>query len=297
MLGPNEDLVLGNMTRRNIESGQDSGNSRISALAVSTEQIAVERPAFSKREPDRPQPPTLWPEFNPSKSECSCSTCPADQLNLCAVASKAFASEAKRLPAQTIPARRTICHPKDWSEFVLVICDGWAASSIMLADGRRQILSFLLPGDLVSTASIFGATSGRLVEAVTKVTYRKFNRDVFKAALVKDPDFLEKVSKVWIEEREHTDQLAADLGRRTADARIARQVLYLASKLGKRGMMRGQTLHFPLRHRHIADATGLTQNHVSKVMSCFQKAGLIKITNRSLTITNEAALRHAADWQ
>ena len=297
MLAPNENLGLGNMIRRNIESGHDGGNNRITGLAASAEHIAVERPTYSKRKSDRPQPPTLWPDFNSSKSECSCSICPADQLNLCAVASKAFASDANRLPAQTIPARRTICHPKDWSEFVLVICDGWAASSIMFADGRRQILSFLLPGDLVSTASIFGATSGRLVEAITKVTYRKFKRDDFRAALVKDPDFLEKVSKVWIEEREHTDQLAADLGRRTADVRIARQVLYLATKLAKRGMMRGQTLHFPLRHRHIADATGLTQNHVSKVMSGFQRAGLIKITNRSLTITNEAALRHAADWQ
>ncbi len=285
------------MTRKNIESRQSGNNQIVELGIISAEQIAVGSPASSKRRPDRPQPPTLWPDFDSSKSECSCSICSADQLNLCAVASKAFASDAKRLPAQTIPARRTICHPKDWSEFVLVICDGWAASSIMLADGRRQILSFLLPGDLVSTASIFGATSGRLVEAITKVTYRKFKRDVFKAALVKDPDFLEKVSKVWIEEREHTDQLATDLGRRTADVRIARQVLYLATKLAKRGMMRGQTLHFPLRHRHIADAAGLTQNHVSKVMSCFQRAGLIKITNRSLTITNEAALRHAGDWQ
>ena len=279
------------MTGRNIESRRNGGGNRILGLAV-----AAERPAYPKRESDRPQLPSLRSDLDSSKSECSCSTCPADQLNLCALASKAFASDAKRLPAQTVPARRTICHPKDWSQFVLVICDGWAASSIVLADGRHQILSFLLPGDVVSTASIFGATSGRLVEAITKVTYRRFERDVFKAAVVKDPDFLERISKVWIEEREHIDQLAADLGRRTADMRIARQILYLANQLGKRGLMRGQTLDFPLRHRHMADATGLTQPHVSKVMVSFQRAGLIKISNRSLTITNEAALRHAADW-
>ena len=118
-------------------------------------------------------------------------------------------------PAQTAPARRMICHPKDWSEFVPIICKGWATSSILLTDGRRQILSFLLSGDLVSTASIFGSTSGRSVEAITEVTYRKFRRDDVKASLFKNPELLESLSQVWIEEREQSDQLAVDLGRRT----------------------------------------------------------------------------------
>jgi CRP/FNR family transcriptional regulator, anaerobic regulatory protein len=200
-------------------------------------------------------------------------------------------------PAQTAPDRRMICHPKDWSEFVPIICKGWATSSIILADGRRQILSFLLAGDLVSTACIFGPTSGRSVEAITEVTYRKFRRGDVKAALFKNPDLLETLSQVCIEEREQADQLAIGLGRRTADERIARLILNLADKLAKRGMMSGATLHFPLRHRHVADATGLTTNHACKVLRDFQRARLINIKNRSLTIINATELRHAADWR
>ena len=56
-------------------------------------------------------------------------------------------------------------------------------------------------------------------------------------------------------------------------------------------------MEFPLRQRHIADATGLTPVHVSKVLGEFQRARLIEISSRSLTILNEAELRIAADWR
>jgi CRP/FNR family transcriptional regulator len=190
----------------------------------------------------------------------------------------------------TIPARRTICHPSESPDFVIVICKGWVTSSISLSDGRRQILAFFLPGDIVSTPSLFKPISGRLIEAVTEVTYRKFKRSELKTILFKNPSLFEKVSKFWIEERANSDQLALDLGRRTADERIARLILNLAERLTKRGMVHGQTLDFPLRQRQIADATGLTPVHVGKVLGEFQRANLIEISNRSLVITNEPAL-------
>jgi CRP-like cAMP-binding protein len=59
-------------------------------------------------------------------------------------------------------------------------------------------------------------------------------------------------------------------------------------------MMHGQTLDFPLRQRQIADATGLTPVHVSKVLGEFQRANLIEISNRSLVIISEPALRQIA---
>jgi CRP-like cAMP-binding protein len=291
-----EDLVLENLAAKRIGKRR-GGSEQFSRLNLtSSEHKIVESLDGSNHQPDGTRPPSQKTAIEPTNLDCSCSVCPADQLNLCAAMRTVYPSEADMPPVQTAPARRTICHPKDWSEFVPIICKGWAASSIFLTDGRRQILSFLLSGDLVSTASIFGATSGRSVEAITEVTYRKFRRDDVKAALFKNPDLLESLSQVWIEEREQSDQLAIDLGRRTADERIARLLLNLADKLVKRRLMNGPTMHFPIRHRHIADATGLTTNHVCKVMLKLQKARLINVKNRSLTIINAAELHHAADW-
>ena len=126
------------------------------------------------------------------------------------------------------------------------------------------------------------------------MTYRNFKRSDLRAALFQHPDLLETLAKDWIEERKNSDQLAVDLGRRTADERIARLILNLMDRLAKRGMAQDQTMDFPLRQHHIADATGLTPVHVSKVLSGFRRSGLIDYGNRSLTILDIASLQRIA---
>src|SRR5277367_2507515 len=76
----------------------------------------------------------------------SCATCAADELNLCPATHKIGEVGASRRSSaplaasvHTIPARRTILHSTEWSEFVSIICQGWAMSSAALPDGRRQI--------------------------------------------------------------------------------------------------------------------------------------------------------------
>ena len=95
-----------------------------------------------------------------TRCDSTCVACPACELSLCAALKK---GPLPMSSVHTVPARRTIFHPKEWSEFVPIICSGWSVSSVALPDGRRQILSFLLPGDAVSTAFLFGPMSGRYV--------------------------------------------------------------------------------------------------------------------------------------
>ena len=239
------------------------------------------------------------------QSSCACSFCPLNDASLCAAATSATGPceasktgvSALKATEHTVPARRLVWHPKEWSEDVPVISSGWAASSITLANGSRQILSFLLPGDLVSTASLFGGVSGRSIEAITEVTYRKYRRDDINVLLRNNSEFFERVSAACIQERAHADNLLVDLGRRMADARIGRLILYLAEALDKRNMIKSRTMPFPLRQRHIADATGLTTNHVTKTLTQFHRLGLIEISNRLLTINNIAELRHISAWR
>jgi CRP-like cAMP-binding protein len=197
----------------------------------------------------------------------------------------------------TVPARRTICREQDLHDAVPVIVSGWAASIVMLSDGSRQILSFLLPGDIVSTALLFEPRPHCLVEAITEVRYGTFQRSELKDVIFRTPQLLEKLSRAWIEEKTRSDELIVDLGRRTADERIARLILNLVDRLVKRDMARIDPLEvdFPLRQHHIADATGLTPVHVSKVLSEFRRNSLIRISERSLAILDPAGFRRIAN--
>lgn len=194
----------------------------------------------------------------------------------------------------SVPARRIICRERDFYEFVPIICHGWAAASASLADGRKQILAFLLPGDIVSTTLLFEPSSHCVVEAITDVEYRTFQREEIKNLIFKNPDMIQTLAKSWIDEKLAADQLAIDLGRRTAHERIARLIESLRQRLEARGLTRGMTMEFPLRQHHIADATGLTPVHVSKVLSEFRRAGLVEIGDRSISILNTAKFNRLA---
>jgi CRP/FNR family transcriptional regulator, anaerobic regulatory protein len=221
--------------------------------------------------------------------------CEVYDLRLSQVAQADPALDARNA-LQRASARRIIFREHDLHDDVPVICDGRAASVAMLSDGRRQILSFLLPGDMVSTVLLFDPWPNCVIEAITDVQYRMFKRADLKDAMLKHAYLFEQISKAWIEEKHRADQLIVDLGRRTADERIARLILNLWERLAERGVMTKKEpmeMEFPLRQHHVADGTGLTAVHVS-VLSEFRRNGLVKISDRSLAILDPTGFRRVA---
>ena len=284
-----------NLTALAMEEASKQPHQAAGALAAV--DIAIE-PGF----PDV-QPPAIPAAKITAAGIASCSTCLSYHSNLCAALNKWLATDGEPRAAllgstvHTVPARRTICHAKEWSEYVTVVCEGWATSSTALPDGRRQIHSILLPGDLILSTGPFNPVFGHSVEAVTAVTCRRYRRSELEALVLTNPDVFKRLTTMWSEARTQANQLALSLGRRTAHERIACFILMLAEGLARRGMLADDVMEFPLRLKHIADATGLTPVHVSKVQTEFQRNGLIEIKDRSLAILDRAELRHIAGPQ
>ena len=197
---------------------------------------------------------------------------------------------------RNVAARRTIFRAHDELDYVPVICSGWAMTSAMLSDGSRQILHFLLPGDIVLAALLFDPKPAVSVEAITDVTYRVFNRADLRERLFSKADLAEKLAVLWTESKRRADELIVDLGRRSASERLARLLLSQVERLQSRNMTSGGPFEvdFPLRQHHVADAIGLTPVHVSKLLSDFRRKGLIKLSERTLAILEPDRLRALA---
>lgn len=228
----------------------------------------------------------------------SCAACPAFHNQLCDSLTHIATEGEPQAHAphdHSAPARRAVWREGETLDRVPILCQGWAATAITMSDGRRQILSFLLPGEMVSAVLIHDPVSKCSVEAITDVRFRLFPREAIKDALLSQPDLFAAVTQMWSDEATRADRLAIDLGRRGAAERIASLILNLADRLRSRGMMQSETMDFPLRQHHIADAAGLTVVHVGNVLAEFRRGGLIDINERSLTIRDAANLRRIAD--
>lgn len=237
--------------------------------------------------------------LEPAAAPVGCINCPAAKLGICVEVDRGGEAGAhEKNVAQKAGfalARRVFCRQEEVRDQVPVICSGWAAAYVNLPNGDRQILSFILPGEFVSASLIFSGGQNVWVEAISDVQYRSFGRTDLVRDIIRHPDSFAYISDVWIEEKRRADRLVVDLGRRTAEERIASLLLDLLDRLRARKLMHpGGGFEFPLRQHHIADATGLTSVHVSKVLSDFRRRGVFTISERVLTVSDGAALKRSA---
>jgi CRP-like cAMP-binding protein len=114
---------------------------------------------------------------------------------------------------------------------VFAVCQGWALRFVALADGRRQNLAVLLPGDL-SLTGLFQEQLHFSVAAVTTLRIRCFFRAELKRRILGGADMIEMCGKAFAAEQRDVEQRAVDLGRRNAEERVAHLFLGLGSARG-----------------------------------------------------------------
>ena len=188
--------------------------------------------------------------------------------------------------------RRTLYRANEPSNSVAIIYEGWACAYIQLPKGNRQILSFLLPGDITSAAAVFEDRSEVTIEAVTDVHYCVIDKRQLGEAVQTRREVFDTFSRLWARRKNEIENLAADLGHRTSEERIARLILALFRRHAELGMVNDGQFSFPLRLQHIADATGLTVVHASRVIGSMRRLGLIELEGRALTILDLAELQN-----
>lgn len=191
-------------------------------------------------------------------------------------------------------ARRTLYREGEPVRQIYTLFDGWAIRFKMLPDGRRQILTILLPGDVISLASLWTDRLEFSVQAVTAVSLCAFDRTAMVEFVRSRPELEWRVGNLLVREVDLLEQRMTDLGRRTAHERIARLILRLHERLAMRHATDGPTFDFPLRQQDIGDVLGLTSVHVSRVLRQLQSTGLIERMSQKLTILNHEGLKALA---
>ena len=165
-----------------------------------------------------------------------------------------------------------------------VIRSGWAVRYCELSDGRRQILSFALPGDFL----------GLHVNFRRRANYAAMTLGEAEIAAIEPTRLLEVSQRFpilsaglsWSTAREFSilgDQ-AIRLGRMTSFERLGHLLLELWHRLELVGMNRGPAFDFPVTQQVLADTLGLSIVHLNRQLKRLSREGLIEYNRNSVRL-------------
>jgi CRP/FNR family transcriptional regulator len=179
---------------------------------------------------------------------------------------------------------------------LFTLYSGWAFRFKTLSDGRRQILSFLLPGDFIGLQDEFAESHTHGVEAVTAVTLCVFARDQLWDLFHSQPKLGYDITWLAAREEKMVDDNLVTAGRRNAAERVAMLLMHLYRRAERVGMAREGWVVFPFNQQHIADALGLSLVHTNKTLRRLQQLGFYKLDSGWLRILEPHALETLGDY-
>lgn len=148
----------------------------------------------------------------------------------------------------------------------------------MLEDGRRQIVNFLFPGDMIG---LQGAMEDPLlygIEAVTEARVCIFQRERFLELFGTHPRLGFDVAWLAAREENSLDEHLTSVGRRNARERIAYLALFLFLRGRATGLSGRTYLNIALTQAQIADTVGLSIVHTNKTLQVLRKSNVIEWT-------------------
>jgi CRP-like cAMP-binding protein len=194
----------------------------------------------------------------------------------------------------TLPAGTEIIRAEQQSAELYTLYSGWAFRFKTLPDGRRQILNFLLPGDLIGLQAAMFDAAQHGIEALTEVELCLLPRHKVWSLFGQMPELAFDVTWLGSREESYVDENLLSAGQRSAAERIAALIVILYKRADALALVADRTFAFPLSQQHIADALGLSLVHTNKTLARLRRMGMYTQANGSLTLTNPHVLERVA---
>jgi CRP-like cAMP-binding protein len=174
---------------------------------------------------------------------------------------------------------------------------GWLARYKILHNGSRQIIDFILPGQLVGLSACLFQRALYSVVAITKATLLTLPFDMVDDAFERHPALAKALFRSAALEGAILGEHLIDAARRSAYQRVSHLLLELLMRSNHGRSADAMSFSLPLTQELIADALGLTPVHVSRTLRALREDGLIAMDARSITILDFEALALLSDFE
>ncbi|MGH6910866.1 MAG: Crp/Fnr family transcriptional regulator [Phenylobacterium sp.] len=176
-----------------------------------------------------------------------------------------------------------------------VLLEGQAFRHKTLPDGRRQIMSFHIPGDVCDLQGLFLGMDHNVTALyageVGLIPHAKL-AEIMQA----NPRVARALWRTSLVEAAVFREWMVGMGRRSAYARIAHLFCEMIVRMRAAGLVHQNRCSFPITQQHLSDALGLSAVHTNRTLQALRGEGLLSFQGGELVIMDWPGLTAAGEF-
>jgi CRP-like cAMP-binding protein len=164
----------------------------------------------------------------------------------------------------------------------------------MLHDGRRQIITIMLPGELTEKGPEMPFGSPDAVVALSSVVAHPIHRSALLDLTQQAPTLLYALFYEELTRHAITREWILLHSKRDAVERLAYFFYETFARLRAMGLIEGERFELPLNQEDVADLLGVSHVHLNRTLQALRRQNHLIWEGHSVTIADEAGLARAA---
>jgi CRP-like cAMP-binding protein len=200
-------------------------------------------------------------------------------------------STKERQAIQSLPVKARVLQPRqdivrdgDKPSQCCLILDGWACRYKLVGEGQRQIFSFHIAGDIPDLQSLHIHTMDHSLCTLTKATVGFIPHGSLRDLTARFPSIAAVLWRDTLIDTGIFREWMVGMGRRSAFEQVAHLFCELYLKLQAVGLAGSYRCPLPLTQVDLADALGLTNVHVNRVLQEMRGKSLITLRGHTLVL-------------
>ena len=196
----------------------------------------------------------------------------------------------ENLPAMVrmLRPRQDIVRDGDKPSQCCLLLSGWAYRYKLIGEGRRQILSFHIPGDMPDLQSLHIQTMDHSLATLTEAKVAFIPHDSLRDLILRFPGIGAVLWRDTLVDAAIFREWMVGIGRRSAFERISHLFCEMYLKLQAVGLAENYRCPLPFTQGDLGDALGLSNVHVNRVLQEMRGKSLITLRSQTLAYSDEA---------
>jgi CRP-like cAMP-binding protein len=212
-------------------------------------------------------------------------------------------SDAERHAVESLPvrvralgSRQDIVRDGDMASQCCLILEGWACRYKIIGEGKRQIFSFHIAGDIPDLQSLHIPLMDHSLATMTQATVAFIPHQAMRELTAQYPNIAAVLWRDTLVDAAIFREWMVSMGRRSAFDHLAHLFCELYLKQEAVGLAGEHRCPIPITQVELADATGLSNVHINRVLKEMRGKGLITLRGNTLVIEAWDELIRAAEF-